>query len=66
MLPWTVILIGGLLLADWLIIMIDRVKRAFVSYYFPPAHRPGTGDYKMPCVRASMRASRFHKSLCIS
>ena len=26
------------------------------SYYLPPADRPGTGDYKMPCVRASVHA----------
>ena len=23
-------------------------------YYLSPADRPGTGDYKMPCVRASV------------
>ena len=36
------------------------------TYYLPPADRPGTGDYKMPSVRASVRSSRFYKSLSIS
>ena len=25
------------------------------DFYLPPADRPGTGDYKMPSVRASAR-----------
>ena len=29
-------------------------------YYLPPADRPGTGDYKMPCVRVGVRASVRH------
>ena len=36
------------------------------GYYLPPADRPGTGDYKMPSVRACVRSSRFYKSLSIS
>ena len=40
-----------------------------ISFYLPPADRPGTGDYKMPDVRAcvrpsvrlSVRSSRFIK-----
>ena len=27
---------------------------------------PDTGDYKIPCVRACVRSSRFYKSLSIS
>ena len=29
--------------------------RPLKSYYLPLAVRPGTGDYKMPCVRACVR-----------
>ena len=28
---------------------------AVAYYYLPPADRPGTGDYKMPSVRACVR-----------
>ena len=31
-----------------------------IYFYLPPADRPGTGDYKMICVRASVRVSVCH------
>ena len=42
------------------------VFKRICSFYLPPADRPGTGDYKMPTVRACVRSSRFYKSLSIS
>ena len=49
---------------------INRRPISSYCYYLPPADRPGTGDYKMPsvraCVRVCVRSSRFYKSLSIS
>ena len=42
------------------------LSKKFHHFYLPPADRPGTGDYKMPCVRACVRSSCFYKSLSIS
>ena len=47
----------------WFVFTLDKIHKNIhhlSRFYLPLADRPGTGDYKMPCVRASVRVSVRH------
>ena len=50
-----------------LFLLTTKLDIKNVHFYLPPAYRPGTGDYKMPSVRACVRpfVTFLQKPFCI-